>query len=69
MIKERIKILKQFDDYLRKNADEDAFIYWLMMGVPDCCDESMYRFIASDEECWLNCVEAFAECCKMMGVI
>lgn len=69
MIEERIKFLKQFDEYMIENADENAFKYWLMAGVPDECDESMYRFIASDEECWLNCVEAFAECCKMIGAI
>lgn len=66
----RIEFLKQFDYYIRNIiGDEEITEEWLMMGLPDGYDEDELHFIATDEECWLNCVEAFAECCRAAGVI
>lgn len=66
----RMNILGGFDTYVREHVDdEDLIDYWLMDGVPDCCDEETLEFIATDEECWLACVNAFSYICKEIGVI
>lgn len=67
----RIEFLKQFDYYVRNIIGDDEITcdIWLVNGLPDGYDEDELHFIATDEECWLNCVEAFAECCRAAGVI
>ena len=71
IIKCRIEFLKQFDYYVRNVIGDYEIIWniWLADGLPDGYGEDELNFIASDEECWLNCVEAFAKCCKVAGVI
>ena len=67
----RIDFLKQFDKYIREYDANDEIFYdiWLAEGVPDECEEDMFEFIASDEESWLSCVNAFAKCCRAWGII
>lgn len=67
----RIELLKQFDYYIRNmiGGDDITVDIWLRDGLPDGYDEDELHFIATDEECWLNCVDAFFECCKAAGVI
>lgn len=70
MIKRRIEFLKQFDDYVKNNIGDEYIIeYWLEEGLPDEWNETDVEEIAENDELWLDCVEAFKNCCKMAGVI
>lgn len=67
-VKLRAKFLKDMDNYVREHCeDEDNFMLWLMNGVPDGSDDSMLEDLAEWDSCWLNCVTAFAEQCKLNG--
>ena len=64
----KITILKGMDDYIRNNADDDFFYNdWLANGVPDACDDEMYEFIATNEECWKSTVDSFARFYKTIS--
>lgn len=66
----RIEFLKQFDYYVFNIiGDDDITDYWLQMGLPDGYDVDDLREIALDDGEWLDMVKAFAECCRMAGVI
>jgi len=67
----RKMFLRQFDEYVREKIGDDEITCgeWLANGLPDGYDENDLDFIATDEECWLSCVESFARCCRMAGVL
>lgn len=66
----RIEFLKQFDSYIRNIIGDDEITeHWLMYGLPDECDEADLKDHAVDEELWLGCVNCFAHCCRVAGVI
>ena len=66
----RIKILKEMEQYLVDNADENIYYdIWKAEGVPDGYDESDFESIAEDDELWIIAVKAFATCCREMGII
>ena len=70
IIELRVKLLKEMDAYAREHFSEDTFYeYWLADGVPDAADDITLSEIASIENCWLNCINAFAICCKAEGII
>jgi hypothetical protein len=47
----RVAFLKAADEDLRNTLeDEDDFMTWLMLGVPDCADDDILEFMASDDE-------------------
>lgn len=60
----RIKLLKEMNDYiLDVIGDEDAYDYWITVGVPDAPSEEDYKFIAENDNEWLDTVKVFAQCC------
>lgn len=66
----RIEFLKQFDYYVRNIIGDDEITeHWLMLGLPDGYDETDLKEIALDDELWLDCVNCFASCCRVAGVI
>ena len=66
----RVKILREMDDYARDNfQDDENFMYWLILGVPDAADNDILEFIAKNEENWIGVVKCFADCCKSEGLI
>lgn len=67
----RIEFLKQFDYYVRNiiGDDEITCIIWLSEGLPDGYDETDLKEIALDDGLWLDCVNAFANCCEAAGLI
>lgn len=71
IIKCRIEFLKQFDYYVRNTIgnDEITVYIWLAGGVPDGYTDEDLKEIATNDELWLECVECFAECCRIAGVI
>lgn len=68
IIRRRKEMLKRFDYYVR-NVICDTCNIWFADGLPNDCDEDLLHFIVTDEECWLNCVKAFAECCEAAEVL
>ena len=70
-IEMRKMFLRQFDEYVREKIGDDEITcnVWLAEGVPDGYDDEELDFIANDEECWLSCVDAFAKCCRLAGII
>ena len=70
-IEVRKNLLKEMDDYVRNKIGDkigDDFVYydvWASEGVPDGADELDYHEIAEQDDLWLDCVKAFAKCCRM----
>ena len=67
----RIEFLKQFDYYVRNTIGNDDITVniWLAGGVPDGYTDEDLKEIAIDDELWFDCVECFAECCRLGGVL
>lgn len=67
----RIEFLKQFDYYVRNTIGDDDITVniWLAEGLADGYDDSDLEEIAESDELWLDCVNCFAECCKLAGVL
>lgn len=65
--KYRIEFLKQFDYYVRNTIGDDDITVniWLVGGVPDGYTDEDLREIAIDDELWLDCVDCFANCCRV----
>ena len=68
IIKLRVKILKEMNDYIFNGiGDEDIIDYWLLYGMPDDSEDDDYLMVAEDEGSWVNVVKTFANCLKMNG--
>ena len=67
----RIDFLKQFDYYVRNIIGDDDITVniWLAGGVPDGYTDEDLKEIAINDELWLDCVNCFAECCRLGGVL
>lgn len=66
----RVKFLKEFDQYVRNCIDDERIIvHWLILGVPDGSTDEELEEIALDDDLWLDCINAFADCCRTAGVI
>ena len=67
IIKYRVEFLKQFDYYVRNIIGDDDITVniWLADGVPDGYTDEDLKGIAIDDELWLDCVNCFANCCRM----
>lgn len=64
IIRIRKNLLRQMDEYLRSNVDENIVInVWLAVGLEDGWDEDILTEYANDDELWLSCVNAFRTCC------
>ena len=51
-VKARIERLKEYDEFLRNEGDEDTFDIWLSDGIPDgeADDIDILQEIAEDDE-------------------
>lgn len=67
LVKTRKQLLKEMDTYVRDHIGDDEITcdIWFAIGVPDGADDSDYTDIAEDDELWVDCVKAFAKCCRM----
>ena len=63
----RIEFLKQFDYYVRNVIGDDDITVniWLAGGLPDGYTDEDLKEIAIDDELWLDCVNCFANCCRV----
>ena len=64
LIQERIILLKQMDKYIREIGDEEIWMDWIAVGVPDEATEEDYEFMADDEVIWRETCEIFGELIK-----
>ena len=66
----RMEFLKQFDYYVRNTIGDDDITVntWLAGGVPDGYTDEDLKEIAIYDDLWLDCVNCFAECCRLGGV-
>ena len=74
-VAERVELLKAMDVVVRSLNDEDVMDLWLVNGVPDGADESVYEFIAEDvatpededgdTSCFEECCRCFTACIAM----
>lgn len=60
MVNDRIKLLKEMNQYILNLGDEDIFDIWFSVGIPDEATEEDYRVIAEDTKEWVYI-------CKMFG--
>lgn len=60
----RIELLKQMNQYIIDLGDEEVWITWITLGVPDEPSDDDYEFIASNENEWLDTVKIFANLTK-----
>lgn len=60
----RIEILKQMNQYIIDLGDEEVWMSWITLGVPDEPSEDDYEFIASNEDEWYDTVKFFAHLTK-----
>lgn len=67
-IETRVEFLRKFDDFVTNEIqDEEIWLYWKAVGVPDEPDDEILEYIA--KEAWISVCEEFGKCCKMAGYI
>ena len=68
IITRRIEVLKQFDYYVRNIIGDDDITVniWLAGGVPDGYTDEDLKEIAICDDLWRDCVDCFAECCRIV---
>ena len=64
LVKTRITLLKQMNEYIINLGDEEIWMHWICVGVPDEPSEDDYEFIAEDEEEWLDVCKIFGQLVK-----
>lgn len=55
----RINQLKIMDEFIHSVNDEELMEDWLSYGVPDEASEDDYRFIAENDDLYMDCVRIF----------
>ena len=60
-ITSRINILKQMNQYIINIGDEEIWMDWIAVGVPDEATEDDYLFMAEDDKIWRETCEIFDE--------
>ena len=62
LVKTRITLLKQMNDYIINLGDEDIWTTWITLGVPDCPSEEDFFYIADSNVEW-------QDVCKLFGML
>lgn len=59
--KDRPKLGKKMDDYLRSNIEDEEIFWnvWATMGIPDGASKEDYEDLKDSDEFWTDCLEAF----------
>lgn len=63
-IKLRVAQLRAMDKFVRSVNDEELTDSWFGAGVPDEATAEDYKFIASDDELYQDCVRIFRSIAK-----
>lgn len=59
MVAIREKLLKDMHQYIIEIGDEDIYIDWVTLAVPDEPTEEDFESIAEDDEMWIKTCELF----------
>ena len=65
LISLRAKMLGEMNTYILDTIGDEE----ITNGVPDGAIEEDLLEIAKEDECWLDCIGCFANCCRAAGVI
>lgn len=57
----RVNQLKVMDEFIHSVNDEELMDDWLSYGVPDETSEDDYRFIAENDDLYMDCVRFLRE--------
>ena len=60
LVELRIKFLWDFHNYIIELGDEDIYLAWIEEGVPDEPDDDIMKWIAEDDEQWIDTVKTFS---------
>ena len=61
LIKTRITLLKQMNTYIINLGDEEIWMDWITVGVPDEPCEEDYQYIAENDKSWIDICELFGQ--------
>ena len=64
LVKTRISIAKQMNKYIIDMGDEEIWMDWITVGIPDAPTEEDYESIAEDNEEWMRLCTLFG---KLVG--
>lgn len=64
MVNIRIKLLKDMHQYIIEIGDEDIYMDWVTIAVPDEPCEADFQFIAEEDENWIECCSLFGRLVK-----
>lgn len=64
LIKIRIELAKQMNQYILNLGDEEIYDAWFEEGIPDGPQEDDYEFFASDDKEWKELCELFGALVK-----
>ena len=56
----RITQLKAMHELMMSANDEELYMTWIILGVPDCPSEDDFEYIAEDNESYNECFDLFA---------
>lgn len=59
LVKTRISIAKQMNKYIIDMGDEEIWMDWITLGVPDAPSEDDYDFIAENDDEWNDVCSLF----------
>lgn len=60
----RVKLLKGMHQYIIEIGDEDIYMDWVTLAVPDEPREDDFESIAEDDENWVECCSLFGRLVK-----
>lgn len=64
MVNIRIKLLKDMHQYIIEIGDEEIYMDWVTLAVPDEPREDDFESIAEDDENWCECCSLFYRLAK-----
>lgn len=67
LVKTRISIAKQMNRYIIDMGDEEIWMDWITVGIPDAPTEEDYESIAEDNEEWMDLCVLFGRLVNAEG--
>ena len=64
LVKTRIDLAKQMNNFIINLGDEDIWEAWITTGIPDAPQEDDYEFFANDDDEWNELCELFGRLVK-----
>lgn len=61
LIQLRKKLLKEMNTYIIEMGDEEIWVTWITLGVPDAPSEDDYDFIAENDDEWNDVCDLFGK--------